>query len=130
MWAPLRRILNRSSSGETRSAVTENSSRNTSGRHRRHLAGNRNQRRYLGSCRVPSYPMIPPSQVRTRRFPTTRRGGLDPTEVGHFLHRVADDLTAAYAQLAVVREENARIKSALRQWQSAQAPTAYELARR
>ncbi|MBF9131864.1 hypothetical protein I0C86_23280 [Plantactinospora sp. S1510] len=33
-------------------------------------------------------------------------------------------------ELAGVREQNARIKTALRRWQSRQAQTAYELARR
>ncbi|MBO4205054.1 DivIVA domain-containing protein [Micromonospora echinofusca] len=75
------------------------------------------------------YPPLRPWQVRERCF-NHRRQGLDPTEVTAFLHRVAGELAVAQTALAAVREENTRIKDALRAWQSAQAPSAYELAGR
>lgn len=42
-------------------------------------------------------------------------------EIRDFLHRVADKLTTAQTALVAVREENVRIKNALREWQSAQS---------
>ena len=73
-----------------------------------------------------------PSQVRSRRFSRVGLGrrGVDPAEVAVFLDRVAGDLARAYAEVASLREQNERIKAALRDWQSRQAPKAYELARR
>lgn len=65
-----------------------------------------------------------PWQIRDRCF-TIRRRGLDPDEIRAFLHRVADELTIAQTALAAVREENVRIKNALRDWQSAQAAQRY-----
>ncbi|WDZ86964.1 DivIVA domain-containing protein [Micromonospora cathayae] len=64
-----------------------------------------------------------PTQVRGRSFGTTGFGrrGLDPGEVTDFLDRVAGDLAGLYAALEQAREENARIKDALRQWQTRQA---------
>jgi DivIVA protein. len=56
------------------------------------------------------------------------RRGVDPAEVAVFLDRVAGDLARAYAEVASLREQNERIKAALRDWQSRQAPTARELA--
>lgn len=70
-----------------------------------------------------------PWQVRGRRFGTVRRG-LDPAEVDAFLERVADDLAELYAQIGRSRDETIRIKRALRDWQSRQAPTMHDLARR
>ncbi|MGB2568868.1 DivIVA domain-containing protein [Micromonospora citrea] len=61
-----------------------------------------------------------PWQVRERCF-NRRRRGLDPVEIRTFLHRVADELTAAQTALVAVQEENVRIKNALRAWQSAQS---------
>ncbi|MGW1056485.1 DivIVA domain-containing protein [Micromonospora rubida] len=69
-----------------------------------------------------SYLPLRPWQVRSRTF-TPRRRGADPAEVAEFLDRVAADLAAAYAALARSREEVARIKAALREWQSRQVPT-------
>ncbi|WP_375371990.1 hypothetical protein [Salinispora sp. H7-4] len=61
-----------------------------------------------------------PGEVRDRYF-SVRRRGLDPVEIRDFLHRVADKLTTAQTALVAVREENVRIKNALREWQSAQS---------
>lgn len=64
--------------------------------------------------------------MRERQFPTTPliRRGLDPDEVYAFLDRVAGDLSALHAALGASRQEAARIKDALRQWQSDQVRTA------
>ncbi len=62
-------------------------------------------------------------QIREQQFHNVRRG-LDPAEVHAFLHRVAGDLAAARRELALTREENARIKRALRNWQSRFSPGA------
>lgn len=64
-----------------------------------------------------------PSQVSRRSFSLVwfGRRGLDPTEVDEFLRRVAGDLAYLYATLDRAREENERIKSALREWQTRQA---------
>ncbi|MBW4703467.1 DivIVA domain-containing protein [Micromonospora sp. RL09-050-HVF-A] len=61
------------------------------------------------------------SQLRQQRFRRSRHG-LDPAEVDGFLHRIADELAELHAELARTREENARIKGALRDWQSRFAP--------
>ena len=58
-------------------------------------------------------------------------GAVDPfAEREILLDRVAGDLAAAYAEVARSREETARIKSALREWQSRQAPSMRDLAGR
>ncbi|ATO15674.1 cell division protein DivIVA [Micromonospora sp. WMMA2032] len=82
-----------------------------------------------GAYRSTSYLPLRPWQVRGRSF-RTRRRGLDPAEVAAFLDRVAGDLAAAYAEVARSRDETARIKGALREWQSRQAPTMRDLAGR
>ncbi|WP_369937157.1 DivIVA domain-containing protein [Plantactinospora sp. BB1] len=82
----------------------------------------------IGGCRSASYPPIRPWQVRSRRFRITWRG-LDPVEVGAFLDRVADELGGVQAELARSRQETARIKDALRRWQSAQLRQSYRVAR-
>ena len=61
---------------------------------------------------------ISPGQVRERCFAQRIRHGLDPGEVGAFQHLVADELAALRAELASTRDENLRIKRALRDWQS------------
>ncbi|WP_239098166.1 DivIVA domain-containing protein [Micromonospora qiuiae] len=69
----------------------------------------------MGTCyRAASYR---PWQVRDRRFRLGRRG-YDPAEVTEFLGRVADDLEAAYRQVAESHREAARVRDALRRWQS------------
>jgi len=73
-----------------------------------------------GGHSSPSYLPMRPWQVRGQRFRITWRG-LDSAEVSAFLDRVADDLGGLHAELARSREETARIKDALRRWQSAQA---------
>ncbi|MCZ7426434.1 DivIVA domain-containing protein [Micromonospora sp. WMMA1949] len=83
----------------------------------------------VGAYRSASYLPLRPWQVRGRCF-ATRRRGLDPAEVAAFLDRVAGDLAAAYAEVARSREETALIKSALREWQSRQAPSMRDLAGR
>ncbi|MDZ5446614.1 DivIVA domain-containing protein [Micromonospora sp. 4G57] len=78
------------------------------------------------SCyRSSTYVPLAPWQVRERRFRPIRFGrrGLDPAEVQEFLDRVASDL-AAYLALGDSRQETARIKDALRRWQSEQAQRA------
>ncbi|MFR9777951.1 DivIVA domain-containing protein [Micromonospora sp. MS34] len=82
-----------------------------------------------GAYRSKSYLPLRPWQVRSRTF-ATRRKGLDPVEVAAFLERVAGDLAAAYAEVARNRDEVARIKGALREWQSRQASAMRDLARR
>ncbi|MFI7519876.1 DivIVA domain-containing protein [Micromonospora globbae] len=64
-----------------------------------------------------------PWQVRERRFQPSRLGrrGLDPDEVYAFLDRVAADMMALHAEITKQRQENLRIKVALRRWQSEQA---------
>ncbi|MBO4207798.1 DivIVA domain-containing protein [Micromonospora echinofusca] len=61
------------------------------------------------------------NQVRDRRFADARRG-LEPNEVYAFLHRVAAELAATRRELIMTREENVRIKRALRNWQSRFTP--------
>ncbi|MFE0532201.1 DivIVA domain-containing protein [Micromonospora parva] len=61
-----------------------------------------------------------PSQVRDRQFTVVGFGrrGVDPAEVRRFLHRVALDLATLHHDVARLSEENARVKRALRDWQS------------
>ncbi|TDB78245.1 MULTISPECIES: DivIVA domain-containing protein [unclassified Micromonospora] len=76
-----------------------------------------------GAYRSSAYLPLLPWQVRQRRFRPARFGrrGLDPDEVQAFLDRVAGDLDAVYQALRESRLETARIKDALRRWQSEQA---------
>nr|WP_245675318.1 DivIVA domain-containing protein [Micromonospora halophytica] len=76
-----------------------------------------------GNYRSSSYVPLLPWQVRQRRFRLTGYGrrGLDPEEVQLFLDRVAGDLDTVYQALRESRLETARIKDALRRWQSEQA---------
>ncbi|MEV0325360.1 DivIVA domain-containing protein [Micromonospora echinospora] len=74
------------------------------------------------------HPPLTPERIRDHQF-TIRRRGLDPAEITAFLARIADELAVARTALTAVREENLRIKNALRTWQTAQAPSARELAR-
>jgi DivIVA domain-containing protein len=65
---------------------------------------------------------ITPDQVRDRRFADRTRRGCDPGEVRAFQHVVADEIAALRAELAGTRDENLRIKTALREWQSTFRP--------
>ncbi|MFY1700483.1 DivIVA domain-containing protein [Micromonospora sp. WMMA1923] len=68
-----------------------------------------------------AYPALRPWQVRSRTF-TIRRRGADPVEVAAYLDRVAGELAAAQVALAASRQEAARVRDALRRWQSQQVP--------
>ncbi|MEU3455812.1 DivIVA domain-containing protein [Micromonospora sp. NPDC006766] len=59
-----------------------------------------------------------PWQVRDRLFTPRGRRGVDAAEVRQFLDRVADDLTALYAEVARTHTEADRIRTALRDWQT------------
>jgi DivIVA domain-containing protein len=65
-----------------------------------------------------------PEQVRTVRFRRTRVGrrGLAEEQVYGFVRRMVDELTIRDAAEAGLREENARLKRALRDWQQRFAP--------
>ena len=67
-----------------------------------------------------AYRPLSADQIRDRRFGLRRRG-LAADEVEAFLDRVADELAATQLELRVTRDENVRIKEALRDWQSRQA---------
>jgi hypothetical protein len=56
--------------------------------------------------------LLSAGQVRDRQFPLSRHG----------LHRIANELTALQGELARTREENLRIKTHLRDWQSRFTP--------
>ncbi|MGC4886356.1 DivIVA domain-containing protein [Micromonospora sp. NBC_01392] len=79
----------------------------------------------VGVFRVASRlaPMVP-DQVRRQRFRRTGFGrrGLVEAHVYAFLHRVVDELIARDRVEASLREENARLKNALRDWQGGYAP--------
>ncbi|MFK3981343.1 DivIVA domain-containing protein [Micromonospora sp. NPDC050397] len=85
----------------------------------RHRSGNQAS----GYYRAATYPPLSEGQVRDRQFPSSRRG-LDPEEVRHFLHRVANELSALHGELDRTQNENVRIKNQLRAWQSQFAPRA------
>ncbi|WP_239098728.1 DivIVA domain-containing protein [Micromonospora qiuiae] len=61
-----------------------------------------------------------PDQVRRIRFRRTRLGrrGLAEQQVYAFLRAVVDELTARDRVEAGLRAENARLKTALREWQT------------
>ena len=63
-----------------------------------------------------------PEHIRALRFRRTRlaRRGLDEDQVYGFVRLVVDELTARDAAEAGLREENARLKKALREWQGRQ----------
>jgi DivIVA domain-containing protein len=58
--------------------------------------------------------------IRSARFGRTPLGrrGFSEDEVTDFLHRLAEEVSGLEGELANVRAENARIKGALREWQS------------
>jgi DivIVA domain-containing protein len=65
---------------------------------------------------------LSPEQIRAATFSRTTFGrrGISEDEVLRFMHRVAGDVNSLEDELAMVRAENARLKDALRQWQSQQ----------
>ncbi|MEU8424012.1 DivIVA domain-containing protein [Micromonospora sp. NPDC048835] len=65
-----------------------------------------------------------PEQVKRIRFRRTKVGrrGLAEEQVYAFLRAVVDELTARNGVEAGLRAENARLKTALRRWQSNFAP--------
>ncbi|MGW1058852.1 DivIVA domain-containing protein [Micromonospora rubida] len=71
--------------------------------------------------RPTAYRPLCASQVRQQWFSRSRHG-LNPAEVDGFLHRIADELTTLHAELDRTRQENVRIKGALRDWQSRFGP--------
>ncbi len=99
---------------------------------RRRLAGLARPAEAGTAYRSVSYSPLRPWQVRSRRFTPVgfRHRGVDAGEVGVFLDRVADDLEQLYRDLAGTREQNHRIKDALRRWQSQQAVSPLDLAGR
>jgi DivIVA domain-containing protein len=58
--------------------------------------------------------------IRSARFGRTPLGrrGFSEDEVTDFLHRLAEEVSGLEGELASLRAENARIKGALRDWQS------------
>ncbi|MBO4206530.1 DivIVA domain-containing protein [Micromonospora echinofusca] len=64
-----------------------------------------------------------PRQIRNAGFSWARWGrrGLDPAEVRRFLNRVAAEVADLQAEVVRVRQESARIREAMRRWQSRQA---------
>ncbi|MET7709900.1 DivIVA domain-containing protein [Micromonospora sp. NPDC005413] len=81
--------------------------------------------------RSSTYTSLLPWQVSERRFAPTGLGrrGLNPDDVYDFLDRVAVDMATLHAALAESRREIARIKLALRTWQSDHAGTDRDRAR-
>ena len=70
---------------------------------------------------VVNHPSARVTAARLRR-PDFRRSwwfGLDDREVRRFMRQVADGWESVEQDLAKLREENARLKAALREWQSA-----------
>ncbi|MFI1192916.1 DivIVA domain-containing protein [Micromonospora sp. NPDC020750] len=79
--------------------------------------------------RSAAYRPVCAGRVRERQFTLVHRG-LDPDEVSAFLHRVAENLAALTPELDRTRDENARIKQTLRDWQSRFAPRPHPVAPR
>ncbi|MDG4763452.1 DivIVA domain-containing protein [Solwaraspora sp. WMMD406] len=83
-----------------------------------HVSTEARRIRNVGAFRRPPLrPRITAGQVRDRQFNQVRRG-LDPTEVYAFLHRVAEDVADLRDEVQRTRDENMRIKHALRDWQT------------
>lgn len=59
-------------------------------------------------------------EVLRREFDVRRRG-VDPDQVRLFQVRVADELAALHREAWLLRQENDRLKDALRDWQSRHA---------
>ncbi|MCW3839154.1 DivIVA domain-containing protein [Micromonospora yasonensis] len=63
---------------------------------------------------------LTPDRIAALRLPTTRRG-YRPEDVDALLHRLAFELHRRTEERDEARDENRRIKRALRSWQSAEA---------
>lgn len=59
------------------------------------------------------------AQVRRTEFRRSWRFGIDGREARRFLWQVADHWDVVEEEIATLRDENARLKAALRDWQSA-----------
>lgn len=70
---------------------------------------------------------LSPRQLRSVRFPWARRfrRGLVAADVYAFLSWMADELEVRDAAEQALRDENERLKAALRDWQAEQATQAY-----
>ena len=66
-------------------------------------------------------PRLTAERVRSAWFRRSWRRGVDAVEVQLFLARVADELELSARELAVERAESARLKAALRHWQTRNA---------
>lgn len=64
------------------------------------------------------YPRLTAQRVMAVYFSPSWRRGVDGDEVRMFVHRVADEIDLLTRELATAREENARLKAALRDWQT------------
>lgn len=67
----------------------------------------------------PSAVRVTAARLRRTCFRRSRWSGVDGREVYQFLWRVADEWDAVEEALAVLRDENTRLKAALRDWQAA-----------
>jgi DivIVA domain-containing protein len=65
------------------------------------------------------YRELSPESIRSTRFTRTAmvRRGLSEEEVYDFLFRIADDMATLQAELSSQRNENERLRGALREWQ-------------
>ncbi|WBB90680.1 DivIVA domain-containing protein [Verrucosispora sp. WMMC514] len=77
----------------------------------------------MSTYRSTAYSGLLPWQVRGHRFRRVWLGrrGLAPDEVYAFLDRVAGELATVQQALAESHRETARVRIALRDWQSARA---------
>lgn len=64
------------------------------------------------------YPRLSAARVRAAYFRPSWRRGVDGDEVRAFLDRVATEWDLMTRDLAAAREENDRLKAALRDWQT------------
>lgn len=64
------------------------------------------------------YPRLTPQRVLAVYFRPSWRRGVDGDEVRAFVCRVAEEVHLLHRELAALREENARLKGALRDWQT------------
>jgi DivIVA domain-containing protein len=67
------------------------------------------------------YPRLSAERVRGVWFRRSWRRGVDADEVRLFLARVADEMEQLGCDLAAARAESARMKVALREWQTRNA---------